>query len=144
MAFIDHSYPPPRAVRRFWRDLRKRAAGRDRLRVPVDELRARDGTPLTPTNVGALARALAACRVVRLREDPPEESGGTLHIDLRPHVRRLPLGLLRERRNAELAKLAAVERYARTRRCRRARILGYFADSSGPANCGTCDNCRHA
>ena len=142
MAFIDHSYPPPRAVRRFWRDLRKRAAGRDRLEVPVDELRARDGTPLTPTNVGALARTLAACRVVRVREDPPEEPGGTLHIDLRPFVRRLPLGPLRERRKAELAKLAAVEGYARTRRCRRARILAYFGDTSGSAHCGACDNCQ--
>ncbi len=144
MAFIDHSYPPPRAVRRFWRNLRKRAAGRERLKVPVDDMRTRDGTPLTPGNVGALARALAACRVVHLREDPPEEAGGTLHINLRPHVRRLPLGPLRKRRKAELGKLAAVERYARTRGCRRARILGYFGDITGPANCGTCDNCQRA
>lgn len=144
MAFIDHSYPPPRAVRRFWRDLRRRAAGRTRLEVPVDELRAGDGTPLTPTNVGALARALAACRVVHLREDPPEQPGDTLHIALRPHVRRLPLGPLRERRNAEVAKLAAVERYARTKKCRRARILGYFGDSVDSANCGSCDNCQRA
>ena len=144
MAFIDHSYPPPRAVLRFWRDLRRRAAGRSRLKLPVDELRARDGTPLTPTNVGALARTLAACRVVRLRDDPPEQPGDTLHIDLRPHVRRLPLGPLRDRRKAELAKLTAVERYARARGCRRARILGYFGDDAGPANCGACDNCRRA
>lgn len=144
MTFIDHSHPPPRAVRRFWRDLRRRAAGRTRLKVPVDELRARRGAPLTPSNVGALARALASCRVVRLREDPPERPGDTLHIDLRPRVRRPPLGPLRERRAAEVAKLAAVERYARTNGCRRARILGYFGDDAGKSGCGACDNCRRA
>ncbi len=144
MAFIDHSYPPPRAVRRFWRELRRRAAGRTRLKVCVDDLRARDGTPLTPTSVGALARALAACRVARPRDDLPEQPGDHLHVDLRPHVRRLPPGPLRERRDGELAKLATVERYARTRGCRRARILNYFGDDPASAHCGACDNCRRA
>ena len=45
------------------------------------------------------------------------------------------------RRRHELARLDAMDGYARTRECRRGFILRYFGDPDAMANCGDCDNC---
>ena len=45
------------------------------------------------------------------------------------------------RRNAELAKLEAVQMYAYTKYCRRAFVLRYFGDPAARAKCEGCDNC---
>ncbi len=48
---------------------------------------------------------------------------------------------LDRRRNAELAKLDAMQQYAYTKRCRRAFTLRYFGDPAARERCGGCDNC---
>jgi ATP-dependent DNA helicase RecQ len=45
------------------------------------------------------------------------------------------------RRRHELARLDAMDGYARTRACRRGFILRYFGDPDAMAGCGDCDNC---
>jgi ATP-dependent DNA helicase RecQ len=51
------------------------------------------------------------------------------------------LAALERRRMAELAKLVAMENYARTRSCRRAFVLRYFGDTSRLSPSVCCDNC---
>jgi ATP-dependent DNA helicase RecQ len=48
---------------------------------------------------------------------------------------------LERRKQAELAKLDRVIRYAQTTRCRQLEILDYFGDRQGQA-CQACDNCK--
>lgn len=50
--------------------------------------------------------------------------------------------VLERRRLAELGKLDTMQRYAYTRRCRRAFILGYFGETLRARRCTSCDNCR--
>lgn len=50
------------------------------------------------------------------------------------------LGIAR-RRDAELSKLEAVQRYAYTRACRRGFVLRYFGDPAARSVCDGCDNC---
>ena len=45
------------------------------------------------------------------------------------------------RRNADLSKLEAVQRYAYTKVCRRGFVLRYFGDPAARARCDGCDNC---
>jgi ATP-dependent DNA helicase RecQ len=45
------------------------------------------------------------------------------------------------RRNADLAKLEAMQRYAYTPGCRRGFVLRYFGDPAARARCDSCDNC---
>ena len=49
---------------------------------------------------------------------------------------------LDKRREAELEKLEAVQRYAYAKSCRRAFVLRYFGDPAAGASCSGCDNCR--
>lgn len=48
---------------------------------------------------------------------------------------------LERRRQGELAKLDAVQRYAYTTGCRRAFVLRYFGDAAARSPCNGCDNC---
>jgi len=45
------------------------------------------------------------------------------------------------RRNAELSKLEAVQKYAYTKWCRRGFVLKYFGDPAARTKCEGCDNC---
>ena len=45
------------------------------------------------------------------------------------------------RRNSELSKLEAVQRYAYTKTCRRSFVLRYFGDPAARGRCEGCDNC---
>jgi ATP-dependent DNA helicase RecQ len=45
------------------------------------------------------------------------------------------------RRNAELSKLEAVQRYAYAKTCRRGFVLRYFGDPAAKSRCDGCDNC---
>jgi ATP-dependent DNA helicase RecQ len=49
---------------------------------------------------------------------------------------------LNQRREAELEKLEAVQRYAYAKSCRRAFVLRYFGDPAAGNSCSGCDNCR--
>ncbi len=46
------------------------------------------------------------------------------------------------RRASELEKLALMQGYARSNRCRRAFVLEYFGEQRLPAKCAACDNCE--
>ena len=48
---------------------------------------------------------------------------------------------LERRRQAELGRLDAMQRYAQTRYCRRAFVLRYFGDPEVRPQCGACDRC---
>ena len=48
---------------------------------------------------------------------------------------------LERRRQAELSRLDAMQRYAQTRYCRRAFVLRYFGDPEVRSHCGACDRC---
>jgi ATP-dependent DNA helicase RecQ len=48
---------------------------------------------------------------------------------------------LDRRRNADLSKLDAVQRYAYTKACRRGFVLRYFGDPAARSTCEGCDNC---
>lgn len=48
---------------------------------------------------------------------------------------------LERRRQAELARLDAMQRYAQTRYCRRAFVLRYFGDPEVRSQCNACDRC---
>jgi ATP-dependent DNA helicase RecQ len=45
------------------------------------------------------------------------------------------------RRNAEISKLQAVQKYAYTKDCRRGFVLRYFGDPAARPKCAGCDNC---
>lgn len=49
---------------------------------------------------------------------------------------------LDRRRDAELEKLEAVQRYAYAKSCRRAFVLKYFGDPAAGHSCSGCDNCQ--
>ncbi|MEP6766295.1 MAG: ATP-dependent DNA helicase RecQ [Gemmatimonadaceae bacterium] len=48
---------------------------------------------------------------------------------------------LERRRQADLARLDSVQRYAQTRSCRRAFVLRYFGDPEARPTCDSCDRC---
>jgi ATP-dependent DNA helicase RecQ len=48
---------------------------------------------------------------------------------------------LERRRQADLARLDAVQQYAQTRTCRRAFVLRYFGDPEARSSCEACDRC---
>ncbi|MBA3341270.1 MAG: ATP-dependent DNA helicase RecQ [Gemmatimonadaceae bacterium] len=54
---------------------------------------------------------------------------------------RIDWASLERRRSAELSKLAAVQRYAYTKGCRRGFVLRYFGDPAARNRCRGCDNC---
>jgi ATP-dependent DNA helicase RecQ len=73
-----------------------------------------------------------------------ERSGGGLRL-LQPGA---PLtrftidwSTIDRRRQADMAKLDAVQRYAYARGCRRGFVLRYFGDPAARATCDGCDNC---
>ncbi len=62
--------------------------------------------------------------------------------------RRRPLGTFKidwtamgERRQADVAKLDAMQQYANLKGCRRSFVLRYFGDPAARDSCGGCDNC---
>ena len=67
-----------------------------------------------------------------LRLASPAMPVGKLQIDW---------GTLARRRNAELAKLGVMQKYAYARGCRRGFVLRYFGDPAARSKCQGCDNC---
>jgi ATP-dependent DNA helicase RecQ len=49
--------------------------------------------------------------------------------------------VIERRRNADLSKLDAMQKYAYTNGCRRGFVLRYFGDPAARARCDSCDNC---
>jgi len=139
-AFVDRSHPPLRALRVLHRKLRANA---DDIGIAmVDVGRLTDG------DVQAKLDALARTGAIRRLDMPDDAENGTaegaggslvqrIGVRFRPDWGRAE----RLRRNAR-AKLAAVDRYARSRPCRRQALLAYFGEEA-PLRCGACDRCQH-
>ena len=89
--------------------------------------------------VSALLEWLAARQFVAW-----ERSGGGLRLAQpgAPLSRfRIDWSTIDRRRQADMAKLDAVQRYAYTTGCRRGFVLRYFGDPAARARCDGCDNC---
>jgi ATP-dependent DNA helicase RecQ len=67
------------------------------------------------------------------------DSAERLRHELRPERGAVDWRPIDRRRNAAVARIDAVERYAQARACRRAAILGYFGERA--AVCSGCDRC---
>jgi ATP-dependent DNA helicase RecQ len=146
-SFVDRSHPSARSLRRLHRLLLRQADGLGIATVNHDVLARRLGRRATPGDIEPLLQALARTGTIRLLGPGPEGSDGTgdgsvgslisrLGVRGRPRLSRA----IRLRRNAR-AKLGSVDRYARSRRCRRQSLLAYFGEEA-PSYCGACDRCR--
>jgi ATP-dependent DNA helicase RecQ len=73
---------------------------------------------------------------------PPFRGNAVRILDRKKRARdlRIDFSALNKRKNQEYEKLERMVRYAETRACRRAFILGYFGDLDA-SDCGRCDNC---
>lgn len=96
----------------------------------------RDGQP---------ARCSILYNTLLKRHEAVREHRGGLWERLAPDVTQVDLrGRLADyeaRRNADREKLAAMEGYCRTARCRTRHLLEYFGDEPAPGwTCGHCDN----
>jgi ATP-dependent DNA helicase RecQ len=81
-------------------------------------------------------QAESALRLLRKQDAVREDDRGLLVVQQPPDWTRA-LG----RRRHELARLDAMDGYARTRACRRGFVLRYFGDPDAMTHCGDCDNC---
>jgi ATP-dependent DNA helicase RecQ len=88
------------------------------------------GLAIAPRQADAVLRTLTRQRVLQDNGDGSLSLGGTVDWDD---------ALLRRRH--ELARLDAMDAYARTRECRRGFVLRYFGDPDAMQQCGDCDNC---
>ncbi|MBL0172472.1 MAG: RecQ family ATP-dependent DNA helicase [Gemmatimonadaceae bacterium] len=71
-------------------------------------------------------------------------TGASLRLDERAmDADRLPVDwrAVERRRQTDLARLDAMERYSQTRACRRAFVLRYFGDPDARDHCDACDRC---
>jgi ATP-dependent DNA helicase RecQ len=102
-----------------------------------DSIRPQDiASRVAAALVIAPRQAESVLRIMR-RQDALREAGdGTLLL----HGSLDWDDALRRRRH-ELARLDAMDGYARTRQCRRGYVLRYFGDPDAMDHCGDCDNC---
>jgi len=139
-SFIDRTHPPRRALRTLQSELRRVAdpsgivhpnvVRRAGLESELDEW-------LEDTGTGPIA-ALERVGAVRRLEPAPADTAST-EPRLGVHTRVELAPALRLRR-AALAKVDTVQRYARTRGCRRRALLRYFGEEAA-RRCGACDRC---
>ena len=147
-SFIERTHPPVRRLRRAHALLRRAADETDIARVDDPGLRGvlgvgvREWLDGDPTGLlGALERVGAIHRIV----GPPAPNGTETpfagSVGRRVGVRRrLDLSAAVRLRRRAGAKLDAVQRFARSRGCRRRALLRYFGEDA-PDDCGSCDRC---
>ncbi len=71
-------------------------------------------------------------------------TGGGFRLDSRStDLQWLPIDwtALERRRQSDMGRLEAIQRYAQTRACRRAFVLRYFGDPDARSHCDACDRC---
>lgn len=106
-------------------------AGESSLRSHDIAMIAARGASIAPRQADAVIRILRRQRVLR------DGRAGELVLD-----GEIDWDDALARRRHELARLDAMDGYARTRECRRGFILHYFGDPDAMAMCGDCDNCQ--
>ena len=143
--FIDRTHPPSLVLGRLWRRLRNRSEPGGVVEVRPEELRGSVGPWASPEDVVAALEALARTGAVRLLDGRAEAVVGTANGGREGPIRigvrgRIDATVARILRRSALARLAAVQRYARGRGCRRRALLAYFGEEA-PPRCGSCDRC---
>ena len=134
--FVDRTHPRAGALRALHGRLRRHADRQGLVRLDAPELAWTEALVeewLADAGTGMLA---ALERAGALRRVGPDG----LAVPRLGVRRRLDLAGARHRRRAALAKVEAVQEYARTRGCRRRALLRYFGEEA-PARCGSCDRC---
>ncbi|MDE2677773.1 MAG: RecQ family ATP-dependent DNA helicase [Gemmatimonadota bacterium] len=146
-SFLERSCPPPKEVLRL---LNKLGSGR---------MRARGNSPVALVGPGSAnvphLRWLMRSGALELHPElagwvenwPDGEAEGP------PRIRRGPLleltgdepdlGPLLSARGQALARLRAMQRYCKGRRCRRVALLRYLGETPDRRSCGSCDRCEH-
>jgi ATP-dependent DNA helicase RecQ len=123
---IDQSHPSRELVEKVARDL----ARQDRLRVQEVVAQAARAASIAPRQAEAIIRILRRQQVLADDGAGGLRIGGTIDWD----------DALARRRH-ELARLDAMDGYARTTECRRGFVLRYFGDPAASHRCDDCDNC---
>jgi ATP-dependent DNA helicase RecQ len=155
-SFVDRTHPPASELRGLHGRLRLHASAEGLVALDAPELAWAEGSVaewLEDTGTGPLAaleRTGAIRRVGPLGVPPNADTRRpAAAIDARLEEPRIPM--LGVRRRLELApalvlrlgaldKVDAVQRYARSRGCRRRALLRYFGEDA-PRRCGSCDRC---
>lgn len=155
------SWPSPRLVERVWRAMPagralavdevrrrvRRGGATDRARAAWRVLTGRGDHGPAPERIAAALRLLRRFGCVRRRvargEGQADESGdapATLWVRGPEPLRdRIDFGACRRGRRRAGRRLAAMERYVHSGRCRRAVIAAYFGEE--PPDCAGCDRC---
>ncbi|HKS92632.1 MAG TPA: RecQ family ATP-dependent DNA helicase, partial [Tepidiformaceae bacterium] len=124
--FIEQSHPEPQRVLSVYQAL----VAENGNRVHVREVMLSDDEPGINAAIQSLVESgLAGRRGQMVWATRP---GGEQEIDLQS---------LEEHREDAIAKLDAMQRYAESATCLRARILTYFGDPGGATSCGNCGPC---
>jgi ATP-dependent DNA helicase RecQ len=123
---IDQTHPPRDLVADVVREL---AAEPVREATAAGDVARR--LRIAPRQADAVLRILRRQDLLRPAEDGTLRHAGAVDWD----------DALRRRRH-ELARLDAMDAYARTGECRRGFVLRYFGDPDAMDRCDDCDNCR--
>jgi ATP-dependent DNA helicase RecQ len=123
---IDQSHPSRELIDKVAREL----ARRDRLRVHEVVGQAARAASIAPRQAEAIIRILRRQHVLA------DAGPGGLRM-----ARSIDWDDALARRRHELARLDAMDGYARTAECRRGFVLRYFGDPAASVRCVGCDNC---
>jgi len=139
--FVDRSRPAPAALEKVLGQVRRRVPAGERGELEIRSLAKALGKGWSGEATEGALMALVAAGAVRLLGEPLRggSRGTVFHVGVHSRIPDLErAGVLRA---AALAKLDGVVRYARSRSCRRASLLGYFGEVDVPQRCGGCDRC---
>jgi ATP-dependent DNA helicase RecQ len=141
-AFVNRSRPAPSVLRRVLREVQSVVPRGSRGTLEVPDLTKRLGRGWSQESTEGALSALAASGAIRfLGPNSPE---GAERLSIGVFDRPLDPARARRLRAAALEKLAAVQRFASGRGCRRSALLGYFGETVSRKRCGACDRCMGA
>jgi ATP-dependent DNA helicase RecQ len=141
-AFVDLSRPAPSVLRRVLREVESLVPAGASGSLDVPALTKRLGQGWSQESTEAALSALAASGAIRfLGSTSPE---GAERCSIGVFDRPLDPTRARRLRSAALEKLAAVQRFANGRGCRRSALLSYFGEAVSRRRCGACDRCLGA
>lgn len=147
---LEQSYPTREAFEHIYEIIA--SLSQTGTAVPWQTLRPRSGRVKSEMQLGACIRLLEKAGYVEQvsRYDSHDDldlgaSNTLLRLTSEPlPVRQLAFDekTLQRRQQHERDKLQRMVSYAKTRQCRRQKILGYFGERWDKEQCGACDNCR--
>ncbi len=132
--FVDRTHPPARALRALHRRLLRHAGTNGIVHSDAPELGWAHRLVeewLEDTGTGMLAALERVDAVRGVTSSPSRAIGVRRRLDVAPAIRL---------RRAALAKVDAMQGYARGGGCRRRALLSYFGEDA-PPRCGSCDRC---